>query len=276
MTEGRVAIVTGAGASGEVTNIGQAVARTLARGGAKVAVNDLSASAAEATVARCEGEAAAFVGDVTDEAACERLVAAVHERWGRLDVLINNVGVVSRESVATLSDDALALGLRQNFTSAFLMSKHALPRMAPGGSIVHLSSTAAVWPSHDTAYSIGKAALEALSRALAVQYGDAQIRSNVVRPGFVWTEMAARQYPDEPRRTRVREAQRSVSALQTVGTAWDVAEAVAFFAGDSSRWISGQVLTIDGGAAYRRPDFDASRGFDEEFRAIQRVLMEDA
>jgi NAD(P)-dependent dehydrogenase (short-subunit alcohol dehydrogenase family) len=258
-----------------VTDIGQAIARLFAHHGAKVAVVDKAAAAAELTVRRSQeegGECAAMVGDLTREADCQRVVNETLTRWGRLDVLVNNVGVVARGAVAELELDELTRTMDLNFTTAFLMSKFSIPYMKDGGSIVHLSSTASEWPSEDTAYAVAKGAVETLSRSIAVQYARRRIRSNVVQPGFVWTEMAARQYEDEAARARVQAGQRAVSALQMVGTAWDVAAAALFFASEEARWVTAQLLTVDGGAAYRRPDFDAARGFRADFDDLANAL----
>jgi NAD(P)-dependent dehydrogenase (short-subunit alcohol dehydrogenase family) len=275
----RIALVTGAGSSGAVTNIGHAIACLFALQGANVAVVDKDLRAAELTVQRAAGacgECVALMGDVSVESDCKRVVDQTTQRWGRLDILVNNVGVVARGKVTELGIADLRRTLDQNLMSAFLMSKHAMQAMPGGGSLVHLSSTAAVWPSDDTAYAIAKTGVEALSRAIAVQYATRGIRSNVVQPGFVWTEMAARQYIDEESRSRVRDSQRAVSALQTTGTAWDVAAAVLYFASDESRWVTAQVLTVDGGAHYRRVDFDAARGFRDEFDRLVATLRGSA
>jgi NAD(P)-dependent dehydrogenase (short-subunit alcohol dehydrogenase family) len=139
-----------------------------------------------------------------------------------------------------------------NLKSALLMSKHALPAMVDGGSVVNISSIASLRPRSATVYAVSKAALETLTRAIAVQYGARGVRANSVLPGEVWTELMARTYPGE-RGVRARERRRRNSLLGTEGTAWDIASATLFLAGDEARWITGQTLVVDGGFTLRDP-----------------------
>jgi NAD(P)-dependent dehydrogenase (short-subunit alcohol dehydrogenase family) len=259
--EGRVAIVTGGGAAGAGIGNGRAAAVLLARAGCRVLVVDREADLAEATVAmiRAEGgEAAAHAADVTVEADCAAMVAAALDRWGRLDVLDNNVGIGSRGSVV---DEDLARWervMQVNVSSMVLASRAAIPAMRDrgGGAIVNVSSISALRPRGLTAYSTSKGAVIALTKAMAVDHGPDAIRVNCVAPGPVLTPMVGgdAMAPD------ARAARRRASVLGVEGTGWDVGHAVRFLASDRARYITGQVLVVDGGVTLRGPERDPAGG----------------
>jgi NAD(P)-dependent dehydrogenase (short-subunit alcohol dehydrogenase family) len=256
---GKVAIVTGGGAAGDGIGNGRAAAILLARAGARVLVVDRRVELAEATVAMIAsegGEAVAHGADVTVEADCAAMVAAAVGRWGRLDVLDNNVGIGSRGSVV---DEDLARWARVmdvNVTSMVLASRHAIPAMiaAGGGAIVNVSSISALRPRGLTAYSTSKGAVIALTKAMAVDHGPDGIRVNCVAPGPVATPMvgAGTTMTAEARAGRV-----AASVLGVEGTGWDIGQAVRFLASERARYITGQVLVVDGGATLRGPDREA-------------------
>lgn len=259
----RVAIVTGGGTSpGRVPSIGEAVCRLLARRGEAVAVVDISAEAADATVATIlaeGGKAVAIIADLTVESECARAVAETVERLGALDVLINNVGLGSGGPVALVEEEAFDRAIALNTKSAIFMAKYALPRMTEGGAIVNLSTTAIDHPSRSLSYGATKAAVEALTKHIAFQHGPDGIRCNSVRPGEVWTAMVDRMCADEEAADALRAERASRSLLPVGGDAWDVAHAVVFLAGDEARWITGQTLSVDGGAPLIRPNPDWRR-----------------
>jgi NAD(P)-dependent dehydrogenase (short-subunit alcohol dehydrogenase family) len=122
--------------------------------------------------------------------------------------------------------------------------------MNAGGAVVNISSIASERPGSATAYGVSKSALEGFTRAIAMQLAPQEVRANCVRPGPVWTALAARLAPED-RHDALRKDRVSMTLLGTEGTAWDVAEAVAFFASDASRWITGQILTVDAGGLLR-------------------------
>lgn len=252
---GRSAIVTGGGMSGDEMSIGRAIALLLAREGARVGVFDVSVEAARATVAEIEGAggvALAIRGDVTSEEDCRRAVAEVHEQAGRLDVLVNNVGITAGAGLITEVDEAAwDRAMDVNAKGAFFMTKHAVPAMTGGGSIVNISSIATISPRHGTVYAISKKALEELTLATAVQFGPQGVRANSVLPGEVWTELMARLYPTAEEAARWRELRCRRSLLGTEGDAWDIAHAVLFLASDEARWITAQTLVVDGGITVR-------------------------
>lgn len=244
----KVAIVTGAGSQNEGIGNGRAAAILFAREGAKVLLVDRKLAAAEETLAmiRAEGgEADAMAADVTSGADCEGMVARAIERWGKLDILDNNVGIGSRGTVLDNDEEAWERVMRTNVTSMMLASKAAIPAMAAngGGAIVNISSIAAMRPRGLTPYAASKGAVIALTKGLAADHGRENIRVNCIAPGPVYTPMVyARGMSDE-----LRERRRKAAALPLEGSGWDVGYAALFLVSDEARYISGVVLPVDGG-----------------------------
>lgn len=252
--DGRVAVVTGAGALDDGIGNGRAAAILLARAGARVLVVDRLEGAAARTVAMIEeegGTAAPAVGDVTVEDDCRRLVGQALDTWGRLDVLDNNVGIGSRGSVVDEDPDRWDRVMEVNVRSMFLMSRHAVPAMAAGGggAIVNISSIAALRPGQLTAYSTSKGAIISLTRAMAVDHAGDGIRVNCVAPGPVYTPMVH----GRGMSAELREARRNASPLGIEGTGWDIGNAVVFLSSDRARYITGQTLVVDGGVTLASP-----------------------
>jgi NAD(P)-dependent dehydrogenase (short-subunit alcohol dehydrogenase family) len=252
---GKVAIVTGGGAAGDGIGNGRAACILLARAGATVLVVDRDLALAERTVqmiAEEGGTAAAASYDVTISSQCEAMVADAVSRWGRLDCLDNNVGIGSKGTVVEETAENWARVMQVNVDSMFLTCKHAIPAMvrtAGGGAIVNISSISALRPRGLTAYSVSKGAVIALSQAMAVDHGPDGIRVNCVFPGPVYTPMVyARGMTDQARDTR-----RKASVLGREGNGWDIGMAVRFLLSDQARFITGQVLGVDGGATLVGP-----------------------
>ncbi len=253
--EGKVAIVTGAGAAGDGIGNGRAAAILLARAGTHVLVVDRQADLAQRTVdmiAEDGGAAEVFEADVTESHQCEAMVVAAVERFGRLDFLDNNVGIGTRGSVVQEEPRLWQLVMRVNVESMFLTSKYAIPAMintAGGGAIVNVASIAALMPTGLTAYATSKGAVISLTRAMAVDHGHEGIRVNCVAPGPVYTPMVAA--PGMPE--NLREARRNASVLGIEGTGWDIGNAVRFLFSEHARYITGQTLVVDGGTTLRGP-----------------------
>lgn len=252
---GKVAIVTGGGAAGDGIGNGRAAAILLARAGASVLVVDRDLGLAERTVAMIAaegGKAEAACYDVTSSAQCAAMVADAVSRWGRLDCLDNNVGIGSEGTVVEETEANWAQVMQVNVDSMFLTCKHAIPAMvrsAGGGAIVNLSSISALRPRGLTAYSVSKGAVIALTKAIAVDHGADGIRANCIAPGPVYTPMVyARGMTEQARDTR-----RRASVLQREGTGWDIGAAARFLLSDQARYITGQVLVVDGGATLVGP-----------------------
>jgi NAD(P)-dependent dehydrogenase (short-subunit alcohol dehydrogenase family) len=198
------------------------------------------------------GAAGAFAADVTDLARCEAMVAEAVGRYGRLDFLVNNVGIGSRGSVVAEKPETWRRVMQVNVESMFLASKAAIPEMirtAGGGAIVNISSISALRPRGLTTYSASKGAVIALSRAMAVDHGPDGIRVNCIAPGPVYTPMV---YAGGMTET-ARDQRRRASVLAREGTGWDIGQAARFLLSGHARYITGHVLVVDGGATLVGP-----------------------
>jgi len=244
---GKVAIVTGAGSSGPGIGNGKAASVLFAREGAKVLVVDQVKERAEETLAMIleeDGVASVFEADVTRAEDCQRMAEAAVERYGRLDVVDNNVGISRRGSVLEVSEEDWDHVMTVNVKSIVLTSRYAIPRMMEtgGGSIINISSIAGLRAHSSTPYTTSKAAVIGLTMSMAADHGKDNIRVNCIAPGLVFTPMVAPRMDDS-----LREVRREASPLGTEGTAWDIASAALYLASDESRWVSGVVLPVDGG-----------------------------
>ena len=260
----RVAIVVGAGQSpGEGMGNGRATALTFAREGAKVLCVDHNLASAEETVAMIEqrqGTAVAFKADVTKDAEIKAMVADAHARWGRIDILHNNVGVSISGGDAELLDiteEAFDRCVAINLKSVILACKHVIPimRQQKSGAIVNISSMAVITTYPYVAYKATKAAMVSFTEQLAYQNAQYGIRANVILPGLMNMPMAVDTRAREFKKTRAQvEAERDaqVPLRKKMGTGWDVANAALFLASDEASFITGVTLPVDGGASVRR------------------------
>jgi NAD(P)-dependent dehydrogenase (short-subunit alcohol dehydrogenase family) len=252
---GKVAIVTGAGSSGPGVGNGKATAILFAREGASVLCVDLVGDRAQETADIINGEggtASVFQADVTRQADCESVAEAAIERYGRIDILQNNVGIPSRQGIGDITEEEWDRLMVVNVRSMVMAAQAVVPYMAAagGGAIINLSSIAAVraYPPTSTAYTTSKAAAIGLTVSLAGQLGDRHIRVNCVAPGQVYTPLVADRLSEEGRRARS-----TSGVIKEEGTAWDIGWASVFLASDEARWITGQTLFVDAGISIALP-----------------------
>jgi 3-oxoacyl-[acyl-carrier protein] reductase len=242
---GKVAIVTGAG-----RGMGRATALRLARDGAAVAVNDISADWASAVAAEIEalgGQALAYAGDITDELQVKALVAAVVGRFGTVDILVNNAGILRPTSpLETIPLDEWELMMAVNVRGVFLCTKAVLPIMKArrSGKIVNVSSSAGRSTSTfgGAHYTTAKAAVLGLTRHTARECAPFNINVNAVAPGSMDTEMVR-----EMSTPQHMESERGKIPLRRLGTPQDEANLVAFLCSEESAYITGATIDINGG-----------------------------
>lgn len=262
---GKVAIVTGAGSIGPGWGNGKAVAALFAREGAAIVAVDISLDAARETAAIIEGEGGqclALRADVTSADDVARTVSEARLRFGGVDILHNNVGTLDLGGPVEASEESWRRVMDINVTSMFLTCKHAIPAMLErgGGAIVNVSSIVAVTSvgQHYVSYSAGKAAVNQLTRAVAIQYASAGIRANAIMPGLMRTPMVdktlgANMSPEQLADMLARRD--AVCPTGRMGDAWDVARAALFLASDEASYITGQLLAVDGGLTLRSAAF---------------------
>ena len=251
--EGKVAIVTGAGSSGPGVGNGRATATLFAREGAKVLLVDITEDRAAETMEMIQAEggvASTIQADVTRAADCERMVETCIERYGRLDILDNNVGISRRGTVVEVSEEDWDHIMAVNVKTIVMASKFAIPRMieAGGGSIINISSIAGLRAHSSTPYTASKAAVIGLTISMAADHGPDGIRTNCIAPGLVYTPMVAPRMDDD-----LRQVRSSSAPLRTEGTAWDIGNAALFLASDEARWINGVILPVDAGLVATSP-----------------------
>ncbi len=255
--QNKTAIVVGAGQQpGETMGNGRAVALRFAQEGARVLCVDISEERALETVDQiCNegGEAEAFEVDVTSEDDCRNVAEEARKRFGRIDILHNNVGRSEgdRNTVdmdSDMWDELMALNLK----SMFLMSKHVLPIMQDqqSGVIINVSSTSSMAARQTVTYKTSKGAVNTFTQHLAFENARYGIRANAILPGLMDTPMAIERRAREQQVDRdvVRDSRNKLVPLQNrMGTAWDVANAALFLASDEARYITGVLLPVDGG-----------------------------
>jgi len=257
--EGKIAVVVGAGQTeGETVGNGRATALLLAREGATVLCVDRIGERARETADLIAGEgnaeASFMAADVTVAADCARIVAEAKQRYGRLDILVNNVGIGGGGDAPAhrLEEDVFDRIMAVNLKGMWLTIKAAIPAMRAqkGGAIVNISSLAALTGATQMAYEVSKAAVNRLTTSVAQSNARHGIRANAIMMGFMDTPMAVSGIARATGRTTAdvraeRDAQ--VPLRGKMGTGWDTAHAALFLASDEARFITGEVLRVDGG-----------------------------
>jgi len=236
---GRTVLVTGA-----TRGIGRAVAGLLASQGARVAVTGRRIEDAQRVAEELSGACLGLALEVSDPESVAAAVAAMMATWGGIDVLVNNAGITRDNLILRMKLEDWRAVLDANLTGAFLCTKECLRHMvkARRGAVVNVSSVVGGLGNPGQAnYCASKAGLEGMTRSLAREYANRNVRVNAVAPGFVETDMT------EALGEKAREALRAQVPLARLGSPQDIAEAVAFLASDRAGYITGQVLHVNGG-----------------------------
>lgn len=242
--ENKVAIVTG-GSRG----IGANICESLAAAGASVVVNYASnENAAADVVSRIEsagGKAVAVQADVSQSADVAKLFDVAEKEFGKVDILVNNAGIVHYETIEDTTDEQFARLIEVNVSGVFYGMREASSRLADGGRVISISSSAALMflPTYGP-YCATKGAIEQLSRSLAKELGARAITSNIVSPGPTETDLFLGNNEEEK-----IDRMRKLAALGRLGKPEDMGPVIVFLASEDSGWITGQVIPVNGGTA---------------------------
>ncbi|GIO31425.1 MULTISPECIES: SDR family NAD(P)-dependent oxidoreductase [Paenibacillus] len=245
---GKVAIVTGAAGG-----MGREDALLLAKEGAKVVVTDIQEEKVNEVVDQINqsgGEAIGFRHDVTSEEEWIRIIDETVEKWGKIDVLVNNAGISLAKSLVDTTAQDWDKVMSINLTGGFFGIKHVIPVMQKngGGSIINISSIAGLTGSNGAGpYTASKGAVRLLTKAIAIDYGKDNIRCNSIHPGYIETPMTKDLLADD----QMTKWFLSNTPLARLGKAENIAAGVLFLASDESSFITGAELAIDGGVSAR-------------------------
>jgi len=250
LLQGKVGLVTGGG-----MGIGREICRAFAREGAKVLVGDFNEDAGRETVAlitAAGGEAVFAAADVSDEQQVKAMVDAAMAAFGRLDIACNSAALSRGSGPIHLYERAVFdQTLEMCLTNTWLCMKYEIPAMlaAGGGAIVNISSNAGLrGQAHNTAYAAAKSGVNVLTMSSAAEYGGQGIRINAVSPGVIRTPGIERYLKEQP---EIGERLKKSAILGRLGEPAEIAEAVVFLCSERASFITGQVLSVDGGGSLR-------------------------
>ena len=256
--ENKIAVVVGAGQQpGGTPGNGRAVAERYADEGATLLLVDINREWAEDTLKAIGAPASVLVADITREEDCQAITRTAMERYGRIDILHNNVGRSggdrkTSEMDTHMWDEIMAMNLK----GMFMTCKHALPVMVAqqSGCIINISSTSSLAARPTVTYKTSKGAVNAFTQHLAMENAQFGIRANAILPGLIDTPMAIERRARERGVDRevVRAERDALVPLGYMGSAWDVANAAVFLASDEARYITGVLLPVDGGLLVKR------------------------
>lgn len=245
LLEGQIALVTGAGRAGK--GIGRSIALRLAKEGAKIAIADFVAEAADAVakeIIDMGGEALAVYGSVSSVEDVEKMVQATVDRFGRIDILVNNAGITRDNLIVRMSEQDWDMVLDTNLKGVFICTKAVAKLMMRErkGKIVNMASVMGIMGNAGQAnYSASKGGVIALTKTTAKELGSRGVNVNAVAPGFIQT-MMTEEMPEDAKANIANSI-----PLKRLGTPEDVAEVVLFLCTEASGYITGQVIAVDGG-----------------------------
>lgn len=262
--DGKVAVIVGAGQqSGQSMGNGRATAILFAREGARCLLVDRDAASAEETLRLMAAEpggdhgSSVLAADVTEEAACVAIAAEAVARYGRIDILHNNIGTSTGDRpTIDLPAEVWDRIMDLNLKSMFLTCKHVLPvmREQASGAIINISSTSSLSKRPTLAYKTSKGAINTLTQHIAAENAAHGVRANVIVPGLIDTPMAIERRVRETGRSHeeIRAERDGLVPMGYMGNAWDVAHAAVYLASDEARYVTGVLLPVDGGLLLKR------------------------
>jgi NAD(P)-dependent dehydrogenase (short-subunit alcohol dehydrogenase family) len=250
--QNKVAVVTG-GAQG----IGRATVEKFQIEGARVALLDIDEARGVEAEATLGGPAAGVVFlrcDITNEQEVEAAIAATVERWGKLDVLVNNAGVNTYFDATTMTEAEWDTVFAVDLKGAWLCAKHAIPHMRRqgGGSIVNIASIHAFMTTYGVfPYAAAKSGLVGMTRSMAIDFGPEQIRINAICPGWVRTQLVDEWLQRQPESAAAEQRVLDQQPLRRMATPMEIANVISFVASDEASFMTGAALLIDGGLSAR-------------------------
>jgi NAD(P)-dependent dehydrogenase (short-subunit alcohol dehydrogenase family) len=257
----KIALIIGAGQQpGQTLGNGRATAERFAQEGAILFLVDINADWLNETVEAIRaagGQVESLVADITKESECSKIVAECFKKYGRIDILHNNVGLSKGDKkTPELDVSSWEYIMDRNLKGMFMMCKHTLPIMIEqkSGCIINISSTASMAARPTITYKTSKAGVNALTQHIAIENAPFGIRANAVLPGLMDTPMAINRRAEERGVSPdlIRQERNALVPLKRMGSAWDVANAAVFLASDEAAYITGVLLPVDGGLLQKR------------------------